>query len=391
MNMKRKNILKVMISLLLVITLSLSSFYATEAKKKIKSKSVTLTVDSVTIGIGDVIVLEGKMQPENSTDTMKWYSSQSNVATVNKYGVVTALSEGETIITVKTSSKKSAKCVVNVKSYLTTKEIDKLLQSKILSEETVIQLVKNNTLSEDAVKKLIKDNTLSEENVIQLVKNNTLSEETVKKLVGDNALSEETVIQLVKNNTLSEDAVKKLIKDNTLSEETVIQLVKNNTLSEESVKGIIEESIGTNATMNWEDGTEVMLYDKQTFPIALSTYSLEGEELASVKITNINIKKYHSDSWQEIKLGNHTEPSFYKYKYIIEMEGDIIKEKENGCMAVFIYMQSGNETGKEVSVALKSNLGNEYTLTGTHFVCTKELYANQYLDNFSVRGITDTY
>lgn len=333
--MKRKNILKVVISLLLVITLSLSSIYAAEAKKKIKSKSVALTVDSVTIGIGDVIVLEGKMKPENSTDTMKWSSSQPNVATVNKYGVVTALSEGETIITVKTSSKKSAKCVVNVKSYLTSKDIDQLLLSKTLSEETIIQLVKNNTLSEDAVKKLIKDNTLSEE--------------------------------------------------------TVIQLVKDNALSEESVKGIIEESIGTNVTMNWEDGTEVMLYDKQTFPIALSTYSLEGEELASVKITNINIKKYHSDSWQEIKLGNHTEPSFYKYKYIIEMEGDIIKEKENGCMAVFIYMQSGNETGEEVSVALKSNLGNEYTLTGTHFVCTKELYANQDLDNFSVRGITDSY
>ena len=71
-----------------------------------------------TIGVGDIVTLDATMNPVNSTDSLKWSTSNKKVATVNKYGVVSAVSAGKATITVKTSSGKTSKCTVTVKTYL---------------------------------------------------------------------------------------------------------------------------------------------------------------------------------------------------------------------------------------------------------------------------------
>ncbi len=147
------------LSLFLIICIAcIGTVFSVDASPKIKSKSVALNVGKATIGTGDIITLDAVMKPINSTDTIKWSSSNTKVATVNKYGVVTGVGEGKATITAKTSSKKKAKCVVTVKRQLSKEEISALISKECLSEETVKKLIKDNTLSEADVKKIVAEN-----------------------------------------------------------------------------------------------------------------------------------------------------------------------------------------------------------------------------------------
>ena len=143
----------------IVIAVCLGSIFSANAASKIKSKSVTINTSKVTVGVGDIVTLDAIMKPTNSTDTISWSSSQKSVAVVNKYGVVTAVSEGSTTITAKTSSKKTAKCVVTVKKTLSEKEISDLIVKNCLSEETVMKMIADNAVTESQVLALIQQNS----------------------------------------------------------------------------------------------------------------------------------------------------------------------------------------------------------------------------------------
>lgn len=153
---KKKKYLAV---LLIICIVCVSSVFSADASPKVRSKSITMNAEKATIGIGDILTLNAVMKPTNSTDTIKWSSSNKNVATVNKYGAVTAVGEGSATITAKTSSKKTTKCVVTVKKQLSEAEVSALIAQKCLSEETVRKLIKENTLSEDDVKKIVAENS----------------------------------------------------------------------------------------------------------------------------------------------------------------------------------------------------------------------------------------
>lgn len=153
---KKKKYLAV---LLIICIVCVSSVFSADASPKVRSKSITMNAEKATIGIGDILTLNAVMKPTNSTDTIKWSSSNKNVATVNKYGAVTAVGEGSATITAKTSSKKTTKCIVTVKKQLSEAEVSALIAQKCLSEETVRKLIKENTLSEDDVKKIVAENS----------------------------------------------------------------------------------------------------------------------------------------------------------------------------------------------------------------------------------------
>ena len=71
----------------------------------------------ITLYEGETTRLSYNIEPSNAANqTVKWESSNTNVATVNNYGKVTAISEGESIITVRTDDGGyTARCYITVK------------------------------------------------------------------------------------------------------------------------------------------------------------------------------------------------------------------------------------------------------------------------------------
>lgn len=84
--------------------------------KTVKVTGVSLDVDSRTLEIGETLQLTATVAPENADNTeVSWASGDEKVAVVDQKGLVTAVSEGETSVTVTTADGgKTASCVVRV-------------------------------------------------------------------------------------------------------------------------------------------------------------------------------------------------------------------------------------------------------------------------------------
>ena len=87
----------------------------TVVKKAKKAKAIHLNKKKVTIKTGEWMLLSASLNPEKSTDTVKWKSSNKKVATVDAYGFVTAKKKGKVKITAVTKSGKKATCTITVK------------------------------------------------------------------------------------------------------------------------------------------------------------------------------------------------------------------------------------------------------------------------------------
>ena len=86
-----------------------------DQNEAISVSSITLSLLSVTLEIGQTTQLIATVQPENAADkTVSWSSNNNLIATVDDNGVVTAIAEGNAVITA-TAGGKSATCAVSVK------------------------------------------------------------------------------------------------------------------------------------------------------------------------------------------------------------------------------------------------------------------------------------
>lgn len=80
----------------------------------VPSTTVQLDKTLATVVEGATLQLTATLGPNDSTDTVVWESSAPDIAHVSDSGVVTALAYGEAVITVKTTSGKTAVCKVTV-------------------------------------------------------------------------------------------------------------------------------------------------------------------------------------------------------------------------------------------------------------------------------------
>ena len=151
----RKSLRRSILALTVIAGFLLTSFFTVKGATKIRSKSVELTASAVTLEVGNIAALSAVMKPVNSTDKLTWSSSDENVASVNRYGTVTAAAPGEATITVTTSSRKTASCTVTVKKELTAQEVAALINGDFLTEDDVKRLISENTLSEEEIKALL--------------------------------------------------------------------------------------------------------------------------------------------------------------------------------------------------------------------------------------------
>ncbi len=83
----------------------------------IYASKVTLNKSSININTGSTAKLTATISPSNTTNkSVYWSSSNSNVASVDQTGQITAKNEGTTTIKVRTSNGKEATCKVTVKN-----------------------------------------------------------------------------------------------------------------------------------------------------------------------------------------------------------------------------------------------------------------------------------
>ena len=84
--------------------------------EEVPVEGVTLNVQNVTLKIGESTTLEASITPDNATNkNVTWSSEDSDIASVDKDGEVTAKGEGKTTITVTTADgQKTATCEVTV-------------------------------------------------------------------------------------------------------------------------------------------------------------------------------------------------------------------------------------------------------------------------------------
>lgn len=81
---------------------------------KVPSTNIILDKYSVTINVGKTDTVKATLAPADTTDTVKWTSSDNTVATVSSQGVITARARGTATITATTTSGKTATCKVTV-------------------------------------------------------------------------------------------------------------------------------------------------------------------------------------------------------------------------------------------------------------------------------------
>ena len=86
--------------------------------EEINVTDVSLNSSSISLTVGETYQLEAIVMPTDATDkTVIWTSSNPDVATVNSDGLVTAVSNGTTIVTVKTTDgQKTTTCIVSVRT-----------------------------------------------------------------------------------------------------------------------------------------------------------------------------------------------------------------------------------------------------------------------------------
>ena len=98
------------------LEVSITDAVTLTARFYIPIDSVSIIPSAIQMILGDIDTLEANISPSNASDTIHWKSSDESIATVNQEGIVTAVSKGETVITIvtaKDSITNTAKVVVS--------------------------------------------------------------------------------------------------------------------------------------------------------------------------------------------------------------------------------------------------------------------------------------
>ena len=159
------------------------------SRRPVDVTSITLDRTSVSMEVGQTTMLVATVYPSDATDkTVKWTSSDSSVASVNEYGMITALSEGSTVISA-SAGKESAKCLVTV-----TKKIIPVSSVTLDRNSVTLEIGQSTTLvayvqPDDATDKTVSW-TNSDETVISLDANGRVTAlkegtATVAAIAGD--------------------------------------------------------------------------------------------------------------------------------------------------------------------------------------------------------------
>lgn len=319
--MRRKLAIVLCIALVLCMIPTTSVF----AAKKVKAKSVSVAPKEMTLAVGDVAQLKATKKPSNATGKLTWTSSDNSIATVTKSGLVKAVSPGTAVITVKTTSKKKAKCTVTVKEYA----------------------------EKDEISTLISQNTYSK---------SELDKKFAEIPAGASCGCAEDIEAM--KTKVSEIAEKAYV-----TKDDVESLISEKTYTKAEVDEIIGE-IQTSNSADFEDGDSLALYSGQSIPITINS----GD--SDLTISSISIKKYHYNQFRDGR--------FSPFCYELEIKGVKKGIPSNASTELRIgYLTKDRGSGEERYYMLKDvtgtsdNVEQTYSTDGNGFTLkVKQYYMN---------------
>lgn len=110
-----------------------------KVKVVVPSTGITISSNSEELWKGDVVQLVAIVTPVSATDkTVRWSSSNENVATVTSSGLVTAVAGGECIITAKNSSGISESCHIKVYEDCTGVKLESTVKAMYVGQTDTI-------------------------------------------------------------------------------------------------------------------------------------------------------------------------------------------------------------------------------------------------------------
>ena len=212
----------------------------TVTKAPIPATSVSLNKNSLDLYIGDSEALTATVSPSNTTDQLVWSSSKPEVATVSTSGVVTAVGEGNAVITA-SAGDKSASCNVTVKKWVEVTSITLNQTSLTLNKgqsETLVATVNPSDANDKSVTWSSSDDAVASVDQNGKVKavgggNATITVTTVN---GKTATCAVTVVVPVTGISLSKSSLSFFKGDS------------------ETLVAIVSPSDATNQTVTWSSG-----------------------------------------------------------------------------------------------------------------------------------------
>ena len=370
------------LSLILCIAMIVSLMPATSvfAAKKVKSKSVSVAPKAMTLAVGDIAQLSAKMKPSNTTDKLKWSSSNKKVAAVSSKGVVQGVSEGTATITVKTTSKKTAKCVVTVKDYATDAEVRASLKEEFMKKDELQVYLDQNYYRKEEIDKKIKGAStdgFATKDELQALSQNTYTKSEVDSQISaseaaskDYVASEESIAAIrekLKDIFATNDSVLSLIKQNAYTKSEVdsklaeistdgfatkdeLQALSQNTYTKSEIDEIISAitANGSGANSDWADGTSLTCLNESSLPLTkVYNRDVKGKNYSvTVTINNITCKKYrvmdYVDGYDQ----------FVPYRYDIEVS----------------YVMEGYDELREALYSAYSGADDEFDMVNTNAI-----------------------
>lgn len=272
--MKNKN------ALFFLCLFSLSFYACGEKEKEIIVESIAISQPSAELAIGETLSLKATVSPSNASyDGMTWTSTKTTVATVSNSGLVSALSEGNTTITVMAGGKSASCSVIVLKSAVAVTSISLSNESIKMIEGEQVTLTAT-VLPEDASNKTITWTSTKES--IATVKDGVVTailegETLITAKAGDQTAS---CIVIVQKKIVPVESIELNKIDLTLFEgefETLTAQIKPENATEKTLDW---ESSDTNIAVVDKNGTVTAIKEGET----TITASAEGR-VASCKLT----------------------------------------------------------------------------------------------------------
>ena len=99
---------------IIMCALLLMCFVSCDKDEATKAETIVLSQNSVTLTEGECITLTYSVLPQNAEYYLSWQSLNTDIATVDQYGEITAISAGQTNVIVSDMNGASAVCSVLV-------------------------------------------------------------------------------------------------------------------------------------------------------------------------------------------------------------------------------------------------------------------------------------